>query len=86
MDDYYSGMGTKRLTKKYIPDSPEAKLGNSSTSLEKVINENIDPVKLANRPAAIGSNQFGTRKEQIKVLKDFQNYDHHIKKYSNQKI
>ena len=74
MDDYYSGMGTKRLTKKYFPDSPEAKLGNSSTSLEKVINENIDPVKLANRPAAIGSNQFGTRKEQIKVLKDFQNY------------
>ena len=74
MDDYYSGMGTKKLTKKYFPNSPEAKLGNSSTVLETVINENIDPVKLANRPAAIGSNQFGTRKEQIKVLKEFQDY------------
>jgi len=74
MDDYYSGMGTKKLTKKYFPNSPDAKANASSTVLETVINENIDPVKLANRPAAIGSNQFGTREEQIKVLKEFQDY------------
>ncbi len=74
MDDYYSGMGTKKLTKKYFPDSPAAKANASSTVLEDIINENIDPKKLANRPAVIGSNQHGTRKEQIKVLKEFQNY------------
>ena len=74
MDDYYSGMGTRKLTAKYFPNSPAAKANASSTVLEKVINENIDPVKLANRPAAIGSNQFGTREEQIKVLKEFQDY------------
>ena len=74
MNDYYSGIGTKKLTKKYFPNSPEAKLGNSSTVLETVINENIDPKKLKNRPVIIGSNQIGTRQEQIKTLKEFQNY------------
>ena len=59
MDDYYSGMGTRKLTAKYFPNSPAAKRNASSTVLESVINENIDPVKLANRPAAIGSINLG---------------------------
>ncbi len=74
MKDYYKGIGTRNLTDKYLPNSNAAKSLSSSTVLEDVIRENTDPKKLANRPAAIGANQYGTRKEQIKVLKDFQNY------------
>ena len=74
MKDYYKGIGTRKLTDKYLPNSNAAKSLSSSTVLEEVIRENTDPKKLANRPAAIGTNQYGTRKEQIKVLKDFQNY------------
>jgi len=74
MKDYYKGMGSPTLTKKYLPNSPNAKKGTSATVLTDVIKENIDSKKLANRPAAMGSNQYGTRKEQIKVLKDLQNY------------
>ncbi len=74
MNDYYDGMGTRKLTAKYLPNSNAAKSLSSSTVLEDVINENINPKKLTNRPVVIGSNQIGTRQEQIKVLKDFQNY------------
>jgi hypothetical protein len=74
MKDYYKGIGTVKLTRKYLPDSSAAKNNQSSTILEDVINKNIDPKKLANRPAAMGANQYGTRQEQIKVLKNFQNY------------
>lgn len=74
MKDYYKGIGTRKLTDKYLPNSNAAKSLSSSTVLSDVIRENTDPKKLANRPAAIGANQYGTRKEQIKVLKDFQNY------------
>ena len=74
MKDYYAGMGTQRLTKKYLPDSTAAQSNQSSTILEDVVKKNIDSKKLANRPVAIGGNKYGTRKEQIKVLKDFQNY------------
>jgi len=74
MKDYYAGMGTPRLTKKYLPDSTAAQSNQSSTILEDVVKKNIDSKKLANRPAALGANQYGTRKEQIKVLKNLQNY------------
>ena len=74
MDDYYSGMSTPKLTKKYLPSSPDAQKGASSTVLEKVVNENKDLKKLKNRPVIIGGNQVGTRKEQIKILKEFQDY------------
>jgi len=74
MNDYYDGMGTRKLTAKYLPNSNAAKSLSSSTVLEDVIRENTDPKKLANRPVVIGSNQIGTRQEQIKILKDFQNY------------
>ena len=74
MKDYYAGMGTQRLTKKYLPDSTAAQSNQSSTILEDVVNKNIDSKKLVNRPVAIGGNKYGTRKEQIKILKDFQNY------------
>ena len=74
MNDYYDGMGTRKLTAKYLPNSNAAKANASSTVLEDVVNENIDPKKLKNRPVVIGSNQIGTRQEQIKTLKEFQNY------------
>ena len=74
MKDYYAGMGTSRLTKKYLPNSIAAQSNQSSTVLGDVVKQNIDSKKLANRPVAIGGNKYGTRKEQIKVLKDFQNY------------
>ena len=74
MDDYYKGDSTITLTKKYFPNSKEAKAGKSATVLESVIKENIDPKKLKNRPVIIGSNQIGTREEQIKTLKEFQDY------------
>ena len=74
MNDYYDGMGTRKLTAKYLPNSNAAKSLSSSTVLEDVIRENTDPKKLANRPVVIGSNQIGTRQEQIKILKNFQNY------------
>ena len=74
MDDYYKGDSTIKLTKKYFPNSTEAKAGKSSTVLESVIKENTDPEKLKKRPVIIGSNQIGTREEQIKTLKKFQDY------------
>ena len=74
MKDYYAGVGTSRLTKKYLPNSTAAQSNQSSTVLEDVVKQNIDSKKLANRPVAIGGNKYGTRKEQIKVLKNFQNY------------
>ena len=87
MKDYYRGLGTRKLTDKYLPNSNAAKSLSSSTVLEDVIRENTDPKKLANRPAAIGANQFGTRKEQIKVLKDFQNYlSKNTKKFTSKAI
>ena len=87
MKDYYAGIGTQKLTKKYLPDSTAAQSNQSSTILENVVKKNIDPKKLANRPAAIGANQFGTRKEQIKVLKNFQNYlSKNTKKFTSKAI
>ena len=74
MKDYYKGTGTVKLTETYLPNSPDAKRGTSATVLEDVIKKNIDPKKLTKRPALIGANQYGTRKEQIKVLKNLQNY------------
>jgi hypothetical protein len=53
LEDYYKGMGTKQLTKKYFPDSPDAKRGAASTVLENVIEEKADPKKLKVRPSFI---------------------------------
>jgi hypothetical protein len=50
LEDYYKGIGTRELTKKYFPNSKEAKSGRSATSLERVIDEKADPVRLKNRP------------------------------------
>jgi hypothetical protein len=50
LEDYYKGTGFRELTKKYFPNSPEAKKGTASTVLENVVNENADPKKVANRP------------------------------------
>ena len=50
LEDYYKGIGTRELTKKYFPNSKEAKTGRSATSLERVIDEKADPVRLKNRP------------------------------------
>ena len=87
MKDYYKGTGTVKLTETYLPNSLDAKQGTSSTVLEDVIRENTDPKKLAKRPAVIGANQYGTRKEQIKVLKDFQNYlSKNTKKFTSKAI
>jgi hypothetical protein len=55
LEDYYKGIGTKLLTKKYFPNSPEAKKGTSSTVLENVIDEKADPVKLKNRPSFVAT-------------------------------
>mgnify|MGYP003119883218 CR=1 FL=1 len=57
LEDFYKGIGTKELTKKYFPDSPDAKSGGSSTSLERVIDEKADPVKLKNRPSFVATGQ-----------------------------
>jgi len=85
--DYYKGVGTKKLTKKYFPNSPEAKKGTSSTVLENVIKENLDPEKIKARPNIIGSNQFGDRKKQITDLKNFQTYlGKNVKKFTTKSI
>jgi len=55
LEDYYKGIGTRELTKKYFPDSKEAKTGRSATSLERVIDEKADLVKLKNRPNFIAT-------------------------------
>ena len=55
LEDYYKGIGTRELTKKYFPNSPEAKKGASSTVLENVINEKADPVRLKNRPSFVAT-------------------------------
>ena len=74
LEDYYKGEGTKKLTKKYFPDSVDGKANKSSSVLEAVIRENVDPKKLKKRPSAKGSNQQGSREEQLKVLTNFQKY------------
>ena len=85
--DYYKGVGTKKLTKKYFPNSPEAKKGTSSTVLENVIKENLDPEKVKARPNIIGSNQFGDRKKQITDLKNFQTYlGKNVKKFTTKSL
>ena len=85
--DYYKGDSTIKLTKKYFPNSKEAKAGKSSTVLESVIKENLDPEKIKARPNIIGSNQFGDRKKQIKDLKEFQNYlGKNFKKFTTKAI
>ena len=50
MNDYYKGMSTPKLTKKYLPNSPEAKKNLNNSVLSEIVNENIDPVKLKSRP------------------------------------
>jgi len=55
LEDYYKGIGTRELTKKYFPNSPEAKKGASSTVLETVINEKADPARLKNRPSFVAT-------------------------------
>ena len=55
LEDFYKGIGTKELTKKYFPDSPDAKKGTSSTVLEEVIKEKADPERLRNRPSFIAT-------------------------------
>ena len=85
--DYYKGDSTIKLTKKYFPNSPEAKKGTSSTVLESVIKENLDPEKVKARPNIIGSNQFGDRKKQITDLKNFQTYlGKNVKKFTTKSI
>jgi hypothetical protein len=59
LEDYYKGIGTKELTKKYFPNSNDAKKGRSSTVLESVIDENADPVRLKNRPDIQGKTGKG---------------------------
>jgi len=59
LEDYYSGMGTRALTKKYFPNSPDAKKGTSSSVLENVIKENADAKKVAKRPSPIGTTAKG---------------------------
>ena len=85
--DYYKGVGTKKLTKKYFTNSPEAKKGTSSTVLENVIKENLDPEKVKARPNIIGSNQFGDRKKQITDLKNFQTFlGKNVKKFTTKSL
>ena len=85
--DYYKGDSTIKLTKKYFPNSKEAKAGKSSTVLESVIKENLDPEKVKARPNIIGSNQFGDRKKQITDLKNFQTYlGKNVKKFTTKSI
>tara|TARA_Y100001970_G_scaffold43093_1_gene53684 strand:+ start:296 stop:2092 length:1797 start_codon:yes stop_codon:yes gene_type:complete len=55
LEDYYKGIGTRELTKKYLPDSPDAKKGKSATILENVIKEKADPERLKNRPSFIAT-------------------------------
>jgi len=59
LKDYYSGMGTRALTKKYFPNSADAKKGTSSSVLENVIKENADAKKVAKRPSPIGTTAKG---------------------------
>ena len=85
--DYYKGDSTIKLTKKYFPNSKEAKAGKSATVLESVIKENLDPEKVKARPNIIGSNQFGDRKKQITDLKNFQTYlGKNVKKFTTRSI
>jgi len=55
LEDFYKGIGTRELTKKYLPDSPDAKKGKSATILENVIKEKADPERLKNRPSFIAT-------------------------------
>ena len=85
--DYYKGDSTIKLTKKYFPNSKEAKAGKSATVLESVIKENLDPEKVKARPNIIGSNQFGDRKKQITDLKNFQTYlGKNVKKFTTKSL
>jgi len=84
MNDYYDGMSTTKLTKKYLPDSSDAVKNISNTTLSEIINENKDPEKFIDRPIIVGSNQTGSRKEQIENLNDFQKYlSKNINKFSS---
>jgi hypothetical protein len=85
--DYYKGDSTIKLTKKYFPNSKEAKAGKSATVLESVIKENLDPEKVKARPNIIRSNQFGDRKKQITDLKNFQTYlGKNVKKFTTKSL
>jgi hypothetical protein len=55
LEDYYKGIGTRELTKKYFPNSPNAKKGTSATVLEEVIKEKADSKRLKNRPDFIAT-------------------------------
>ena len=59
LEDYYDGDGLRKLTKKYFPNSVDAKKGTSSSVLENVIKENADPVKVAARPDRLGTTGKG---------------------------
>ena len=59
LEDYYKGIGTKTLTKKYLPNSKAALSGGSNTVLETVIDEKADPVRLKNRPDIQGKTGKG---------------------------
>jgi len=65
LEDYYKGLGTKELTKKYFPNSNDGKKGRSSTVLESVIDENADPVRLKNRPDIQGKTGGGVSPAKI---------------------
>ena len=59
LEDYYKGDGLRKLTKRYFPNSVDAKKGTSSSVLENVIKENADPVKVAARPDRLGTTGKG---------------------------
>ena len=85
--DYYKGDSTIKLTKKYFPNSKDAKACKYATVLESVIKENLDPEKVKARPNIIGSNQFGDRKKQITDLKNFQTYlGKNVKKFTTKSL
>ena len=65
LEDYYKGTGIKKLTKKYFPNSPDAKKGTASTVLEDVIKENADPERLKNRPDITGTTAKGVSPAKI---------------------
>ena len=65
LEDYYKGIGTKTLTKKYLPNSKAALSGGSNTVLETVIDENADPVRLKNRPDIQGKTGKGVSPAKI---------------------
>ena len=69
LKEYYTGVGVKKLTKKYLPFSKDAKNGTASTVLETVISENLDPKKFKDRPVILGNNQMKNKISQ-EILSD----------------